>query len=523
MKKTFYITTAIAYSSSKPHIGNTYEIVLADSIARYKRMSGYDVYFQTGADEHGYKIQLKAQEKNKDPQLYVDEVTAQIKMIWDIMNTSYNKFVRTTDPLHKKKVAMIFDKLYQQGDIYKGDYEGWYCTPCESFFTELQLDNRNCPDCGNEVKKTSEEAYFFKLQKYVKRLVKHIEDNPDFLVPELRKNEMMKNFLKIGLQDLCVSRSSINWGIPVSFDNKHVIYVWIDALSNYITFLDYNTDSSQGKLYQNYWPADVHLIGKDIFRFHAIYWPIMLMALGEKLPKKIFGHPWLLMEGGKMSKSRGNSLYADDLVALFGVDAIRYYVLSETPFASDGTITYDLIIDRINSDLANSLGNLVYRTVSMGYKYFDGEIKKSNSEEEIDKPLIELALNTPKYVEEAMDDLQVKRALEYIFALIRRSNKYIEESMPWELSKKTENRERLGTVLYNLFESIRFIAVLLQPFIPDTSDKILWQLGVTNKNFETLRTFNGLVEGERVKQSPPLFMRIDKDQKLLEIANNTNV
>ncbi len=513
----FYITTAIAYTSDKPHIGNTYEIVLADAIARYNRMKGYDVYFQTGTDEHGQKIEGKAKSLNRSPQEHVDIISTEVKKIWDIMNTSYDSFVRTSDVYHKNKVEEIFKKLYDQGDIYKGEYEGHYCTPCESFLTESQLIDNNCPDCGRSVQNAKEEAYFLKLSKYVDKLVKHIEDNPSFLQPEARKNEMINNFIKPGLQDLCVSRTSFSWGVPISFDDKHIIYVWIDALSNYITFLGYDLSGNHGLKYQKYWPADVHLIGKDIFRFHAIYWPIMLMALGEPLPKKIFGHPWLLMDGGKMSKSKGNTLYADDLVSLFGVDAIRYYVLSETPFANDGTITYDLIIERINSDLVNSLGNLVHRTIAMSYKYHDGEIKSNNYRKEIDNELLNMALKTPNYVDECLKDLQVSKALNYIFDFIRKCNKYIEEVKPWELAKGVKDKERLETVIYNLLESIRFIAVLLQPFIPDAASKILNQLNTDNKDFTSLKQFDGLKGGIIVKKETPLFNRIDKEEMLKSI------
>lgn len=517
MKKKFYITTAIPYASEKPHIGNTYEVVLADAIARYKKLLGYDVYFQTGTDEHGQKNQLKARAKGKSTSEHVDEVTAEIKRIWDIMNTSYDAFVRTTDPLHKETVQKIFKRLYEQGDIYKGVYEGLYCTPCESFFTETQLVDGKCPDCGREVQKTSEEAYFLKLDKYVDKLLKYIEENPKFLWPESRKNEMMNNFIKPGLQDLCVTRSSFDWGVKVDFDPKHIIYVWIDALSNYITFLGYDVDGNHDEKYKKYWPANIHLIGKDIFRFHSIYWPIMLLALGEELPKQIFGHPWFLMEEGKMSKSKGNVMYADDLVSFFGVDAVRYYILNEMPYVSDGIISYDLIIERINSDLVNSLGNLIHRTISMSYKYFDGIIKANNCLEKIDEELIELALSLPQKVDEAIDDVNIGKALEHIFTLVRRCNKYIEETAPWELAKDPQKEERLGSVLYNLLECIRFIAILLQPFIPDTTDKIFWQLDTNNRSIESLAKFGGLPVGHLVKKTEPLFLRIDKEKKLKEI------
>ncbi len=516
-KGKYYITTAIAYTSGKPHIGNTYEIVLADSIARFKKLNGYDVYFQTGTDEHGEKIQIKATEKGETPQQFVNEVAGEIKRIWDVMNTSYDKFVRTTDEEHVKKVQQIFKKLYDQGDIYKGYYEGWYCTPDESFFTESQLVDGKCPDCGREVKKAKEEAYFFKMSKYADRLMKHIEDNPQFIQPESRKNEMVNNFIKPGLQDLCVSRTSFNWGIPVTFDEGHVVYVWIDALSNYITFLGYDIDGNHSDLYKKYWPADVHLIGKDILRFHTIYWPILLMALREELPKQVFGHPWLLVGDSKMSKSLGNVIYADDLVNYFGVDAVRYYVLHEMPFANDGTLTYDLMIERINSDLANILGNLVNRTVTMTNKYFDGVIAVPSEIDSLDEELIKLALATPKKVEEKMETLRVADAIDEIFVLLRRSNKYVDETQPWVLGKDESKKGKLGTVLYNLLESIRIAAVLLEPFLPETAQKIYKQLNTDKTDWESLQSFNGMVPGAKVGTQEILFARIDAAKKNEEI------
>jgi methionyl-tRNA synthetase len=522
-KGKYYITTAIAYTSGKPHIGNTYEIVLADSIARFKKLNGYDVYFQTGTDEHGEKIQIKSAEAGKTPQQFVDEIAGEIKCIWDLMNTSYDKFIRTTDPEHVKAVQKIFKKLYDQGDIYKGYYEGWYCTPDEAFFTEAQLVDGKCPDCGREVHMAKEEAYFFKMSKYADKLMKHIEDNPNFIQPESRKNEMINNFIKPGLQDLCVSRTSFNWGIPVTFDEDHVVYVWIDALSNYITFLGYDTEGNHGDLYKKYWPADVHLIGKDILRFHTIYWPILLMALGEELPKQVFGHPWLMVGEGKMSKSKGNVIYADDLVELFGVDAIRYYVLHEIPFANDGTLTYELVIERINSDLANILGNLVNRTITMTNKYFDGEILPPTEKEEIDDDLIKLALETPKKVEEKMDTLRVSDAIDEIFTLLRRSNKYIDETQPWILGKDESKKARLATVLYNLLESIRVAAVLLKPYLPETAQKIFKQLNTDKMDWESLEKFDGMVPGNKVGVAEILFARIDLAKKMEEINKHFGV
>ena len=515
----FYISTAIAYASAKPHIGNTYEIVLADAIARYKRLMGFDVYFQTGTDEHGQKIEEKAKLNNQTPQEYVDEKANEVKRIWDIMNTSYDRFVRTTDEVHKEKVKNIFKKLYNQGDIYKGKYEGMYCTPCESFFTESQLVDGKCPDCGREVHKAEEEAYFLKLSNYSKRLEEYIESHPDFIEPESRKNEILNNFIKPGLQDLCVSRTSFKWGVPVSFDDKHVVYVWIDALSNYITFLGYDPYSETPEEFNKYWPADIHLIGKDILRFHTIYWPIMLMALNVEMPKKVFGHPWLLFGDDKMSKSKGNIVYADDLVERFGVDAVRYYLLHEMPFASDGTFTYELLIERINSDLANILGNLVNRTISMQNKYFDGVISNPNVSEEIDKELITMALDLPKKVEEKMENLKIVEAMDEIMNLYRRCNKYIDETMPWVLAKDENSQDRLKTVLYNLLESIRIGTVLLQSFLPETASKIFSQLNTELTTIDTINTFDGLKENDKVGNAEPLFIRIDKDAELKSIFN----
>ena len=517
-KGKYYLSTAIAYTSGKPHIGNTYEIVLADAICRFKRLNGYDVYFQTGTDEHGIKIQEKAEEAGVSPQEFVDGVAGEIRRIWDIMNTSYDAFVRTTDKRHERQVQKIFKKLYDQGDIYKGRYEGWYCVPDESFFTESQLVDGKCPDCGREVIRASEEAYFFKLSKYADRLMKHIEDNPDFIQPESRKNEMINNFLKPGLQDLCVSRTSFSWGVPVDFDPSHVVYVWIDALSNYITLPGYDVDGDCGEIFNKYWPADVHLIGKDILRFHTIYWPIMLMALGLPLPKKVFGHPWLLVGDGKMSKSRGNVIYADHLVDLFGVDAVRYYLLHEMPFASDGTLTYELLIERINSDLANILGNLVNRTIAMCQKYSGGVLSDRKAHEPIDDELISLCLATPAKVEAKMDELRVADAIDEIFTLLRRANKYIDETMPWVLGKDESRRERLDTVLYNLLETIRSCAELLSPFLPETSEKIFRQLGVSPAGWDSLAAFGALPAGHKVGQAEILFARLDMEKKLEEIA-----
>ena len=509
-KKPYYITTAITYTSGRPHIGNTYEIILTDAIARYKRQQGYDVFFQTGTDEHGQKIEEKAKEAGVTPKEFVDKVAGIVRKNFDMMNTSYDYFVRTTDDYHEKQVQKIFKKLYEQGDIYKSTYEGLYCTPCESFWTESQLIDGKCPDCGRPVEKASEEAYFFNLQKYAPRLIKYIEDHPEFIQPESRKNEMINNFLKPGLQDLCVSRTSFKWGIPVDFDPGHVVYVWIDALSNYITSLGFDADGNHGDLYKKYWPADVHIIGKDILRFHTIYWPIMLMALGEQLPKQVFGHPWLLVGDGKMSKSKGNAIYADELVQYFGVDAVRYFVLHEMPFAQDGTITWDLVVERINSDLANVLGNLVNRTISMQNKYFNGVISNPLEQEDIDKELIALALDTPKRVEKKMETLHVGEAIDEIFTLLKRCNKYIDETTPWVLGKDEAKKDRLATVLYNLLECIRFSAVLLSSYMPETAEKILEELSTSERDADSLKEFGMLECGHTVEGKPEiLFARID--------------
>ncbi|MDF2532151.1 MAG: metS [Clostridia bacterium] len=516
-KPKFYMTTAIAYTSRVPHIGNTYEAVVSDAIARFKRMTGYDVFFLTGTDEHGQKIQQQAIEDGLTPKQHVDKIAGEIKRIWDFMNVSYDKFIRTTDKEHIETVQKIFKKLYDQGDIYKSSYEGWYCTPCESFYTETQLVDGKCPDCGREVQKASEEAYFFKLSKYADRLVKHIEENPNFIWPEARKNEMINNFIKPGLQDLCVSRTSFDWGVPVSFDDKHVVYVWIDALSNYITALGYNPDGQSGDLYKKYWPADVHIIGKDIVRFHTIYWPIILMALGEELPKQVYGHPWLLQGKDKMSKSRGNVIYAEDLVKYFGLDPVRYYLLKEMPFAQDGNMTYEHMIGKINSDLANNLGNLVNRTITMVDKYFGGVVAEPDVKDAIDDELINLALETPGRVEEKMNEYRVAEALEEVIALLKRSNKYIDETQPWVLAKDETGKARLATVLYNLLESIRIASVLLLPFIPDTAVEIQRQLNASKTDWESIQSFNGTVAGNKVNDAKPLFARIDEAKKLAEI------
>ncbi len=514
-RKPYYITTAIAYTSGKPHIGNTYEAVLADSIARYKRLEGYEVYFQTGTDEHGQKIEQKAEEKNITPKAFVDGVAGEIRKIWDLMNTSYDKFIRTTDTDHEKQVQKIFKKLYDKGDIYKGSYEGLYCTPCESFWTESQLVDGKCPDCGREVKPAKEEAYFLRMSKYADRLIEHINTHPEFIQPVSRKNEMMNNFLLPGLQDLCVSRSSFKWGIPVNFDDKHVIYVWIDALSNYITGIGYDTDGASTEQFKKFWPTDLHLIGKDILRFHTIYWPIMLMALDVPLPKQIFGHPWLLRtdESGKsvkMSKSRGNVLYADDLAEVFGVDAVRYFVLHETPFDNDGSVSWELMTERINSDLANTLGNLVNRTISMSNKYFGGVVEDAGVSGDVDAELKAVAVGTADRVAEKMKDLRVADAITEIFALFKRCNKYIDETMPWVLAKDEAGQGRLKTVLYNLVESISIGAVLLCPFMPETTEKILQQLNAEKRSLDKCKEFGVYVSGTKVTNAPEiLFARLD--------------
>ncbi len=515
-KEKFYITTAIAYTSRKPHIGNTYEIVLTDAIARFKRYMGYDVFFCTGTDEHGQKIEELAKEKGISPKEYVDGVAAEIKDIWDMMNTSYDKFIRTTDDYHEETVQKIFKKLYDQGDIYLDSYEDWYCTPCESFWTDTQLVDGKCPDCGREVHKQHEEAYFFKMSKYADRLMKHIEENPDFIQPESRKKEMVNNFLKPGLQDLCVSRSSFKWGIPVPFNPDHVTYVWLDALTNYITAIGYRCDSKED-LYHHYWPADVHIIGKDILRFHTIYWPIFLMALGEPLPKQIFGHPWLLNGQDKMSKSIGNGIYADDLVRHFGVDAVRYYLLHEMPFAQDGNITLETLISRYNSDLANTLGNLVNRTVSMIQKYFDGTIPTSTVATDFDADLEETCLSCAKETATYMDRLRVADAMDAIWKIVNRSNKYIDETTPWILAKTEEGKEILKSVMYHLAESIRFIASLLSSFMPETADAIAAQLGITDLTWESLSAFGATKAGTNVSDPTPLFARLDVEAKLAEL------
>ncbi|MDD6526663.1 MAG: methionine--tRNA ligase [Oscillospiraceae bacterium] len=517
MKKgKFYITTAIAYTSRKPHIGNSYEIVLTDAIARYKRLQGYDVFFLTGTDEHGQKIEEYAKQAGVTPKQYVDKVAGEIRGICDTLNTTYDKFIRTTDDYHEKTVQKIFKKLYDQGDIYKSEYEGLYCTPCESFWTESQLVDGKCPDCGREVRKAKEEAYFLRLSKYQKQLEEYIEQNDNFIYPESRKKEMLNNFIKPGLQDLCVSRTSFKWGIPVTFDDKHVIYVWIDALSNYITALGYDPDGSSEQ-YKKYWPADVHIIGKDIVRFHTIYWPIMLMALGEPLPKQVYGHPWLLFGDDKMSKSRGNVIYADDLVKLLGVDAVRYYLLAEMPHANDGSITYKTIIERYNSDLANTLGNLVNRTIAMSGKYFDGKVMSPECEEEIDDELKKAAANMVESVDKYINSYRMADAVEAVMNFAKRCNKYIDETTPWALAKDESKKGRLGTVLYNLLESIRYIAVLLSPFMPDTSKAIFEQMNSDENSYDSLSQFGVLKPGTVVGTPTPLFARIDSEKMLAEI------
>ena len=508
--KKFYMTTAIAYASGKPHIGNTYEIVLADAIARYKRAQGYDVFFQTGTDEHGQKIEQKAADAGISPKEYVDNVAGEIKRIWDLMNTSYDKFIRTTDDYHEKQVQKMFKKMYAKGDIYKGAYEGWYCTPDESFWTESQLVDGKCPECGRPVVKAQEEAYFFKMSKYADRLIEHINTHPEFIQPESRKNEMMNNFLLPGLQDLCVSRSSFKWGVPVDFDEKHVVYVWLDALTNYITGIGYDADGESTEQFKKDWPADLHLIGKDIIRFHTIYWPIFLMSLDLPLPKQVFGHPWLLQGDGKMSKSRGNVLYADDLVDFFGVDAVRYFVLHEMPFENDGVITWELLVERINSELANTLGNLVNRTISMSNKYFGGVVEDRGAAEEVDADLKSVILATPGKADACMEKLRVADAMTEIFALFKRCNKYIDETMPWALAKDETKQDRLATVLYNLVEGICIGATLLKPFMPETTDRILAQLNAPERSFDDLKAFGLYPNGTKVTEKPEiLFARLD--------------
>ena len=516
-KKKFYMTTAIAYTSGKPHIGNTYEIVLADSIARFKRQQGYDVFFQTGTDEHGQKIELNAEKEGITPKEFVDKTAGTIRTIWDLMDTSYDKFIRTTDDYHEKQIQKIFRKLYDKGDIYKGFYEGMYCTPCESFFTPSQLVDGKCPDCGRECQPAKEEAYFLKLSKYTDRLIEHINTHPEFIQPESRKNEMMNNFLLPGLQDLCVSRTSFKWGIPVDFDDKHVVYVWMDALNNYITGIGYDVDNPSEQ-FKKYWPADLHLIGKDILRFHTIYWPIILMALDLPLPKQVFGHPWLLQGDGKMSKSKGNVIYADQLVDFFGVDAVRYFVLHEMPFENDGVITWELMVERMNSDLANTLGNLVNRTISMSNKYFDGVVSNKGVKEPVDDELIALTLETPKKVAEKMDKLRVADAITEIFTLFKRCNKYIDETMPWALAKEEDKKDRLATVLYNLIESICVGATLLTSFMPSTAQKIFAQLNTTERTLDELNEYGKYPSGNKVTEKPEiLFARLDIKEVLEKV------
>ena len=516
-KEKYYITTAIAYTSRKPHIGNTYEIVMTDALARYKRMQGFDVFFLTGTDEHGQKIEEYANAAGVSPKEYVDKVAGEIREICDLLNTTYDKFIRTTDADHERVVQKIFKKLYDQGDIYKSEYEGLYCTPCESFWTESQLVDGKCPDCGREVKPAKEEAYFLKLSKYQKQLEEYIENNDKFIYPEARKKEMLNNFIKPGLQDLCVSRTSFKWGIPVTFDDKHVIYVWIDALSNYITAIGYDPDGSSD-LYKKLWPANVHIIGKDIVRFHTIYWPIMLMALGEPLPKQVFGHPWLLFGEDKMSKSRGNIIYADDLVDLFGVDAVRYYLLSEMPYASDGSITYDTMIERYNSDLANTIGNLVNRTIAMTNKYFDGVIQEPSCPGEFDEDLKKTCIEAVLHVEDLLKEYRIADSLETILGIAKRANKYIDETAPWALAKDESQKARLGTVLYNLIEAIRFLGIMIKPFMPDTSDKIFEQTNANGNDYATLNTWGTLNAGIKVNEPTPLFARVDKEEMMKTVA-----
>ena len=517
-KPKYYMTTAIAYASGKPHIGNTYEIVLADSIARYKRMQGYDVFFQTGTDEHGQKIELKAEAAGITPKQHVDQVAGEIRRIWDLMNTSYDKFIRTTDEDHELQVQKIFKKMYEKGDIYKSSYEGMYCTPCESFWTESQLVDGKCPDCGREVKPAKEEAYFFKMSKYADRLIEHINTHPEFIQPVSRKNEMMNNFLLPGLQDLCVSRTSFKWGIPVDFDDRHVVYVWLDALTNYITGIGYDCDGNSTELFNKNWPADLHLIGKDIIRFHTLYWPIFLMSLDLPLPKQIFGHPWLLQGDGKMSKSKGNVLYADDLVEVFGVDAVRYFVLHEMPFENDGVISWELMVERLNSDLANTLGNLVNRTISMTNKYFDGVVTNAGAAEAVDEDLKAVVLAAPGKVSKKMDDLRVADAITEIFTLFKRCNKYIDETMPWALAKDETKKDRLATVLYNLTESISIGASLLEAFMPETSEKILAQLNAKKRTLEEMDQFGLYESGSKVTDQPEILFARKDIKEVLEYA-----
>lgn len=509
-KPKYYITTAIAYTSAKPHIGNTYEIVLSDFLARFKRKQGYDVYFQTGTDEHGEKIELKAQDAGISPKAYVDQVAGEIKRIWDLMGTTYDNFIRTTDPYHEKQVQKIFKKLYEQGDIYKGSYKGWYCTPCESFWTESQLVDGKCPDCGREVKLAEEEAYFFKMSKYADKLLAYYEEHPEFIAPVSRKNEMVNNFLKPGLQDLCVSRSTFKWGIPVDFDNKHVVYVWLDALTNYITGIGYDADGNNSELYNKIWPADVHIIGKDIVRFHTIYWPIFLMALGLPLPKKVFGHPWLLQDGGKMSKSKGNVIYADDLASFYGVDAVRYFLLTQMPYDNDGLISWDMVTETINGELANVYGNLVSRTIAMLNKYFDGVIENKGVSEEIDSDLIETATSAFAKVEKKVEEFRVADAIDELFHVFRRANKYIDETMPWALAKDESKKDRLATVLYNLAETIIIGTTIIESLMPETAQKVYAQFGVQGREFADLDKFGLIQNGTKVMNNPDkLFARLD--------------